>query len=81
LEQEGRVTAEWLISSDTKRRVKFYSLTKGGRKQLEAQTASHFDPATFVAVSFLLMLVALGAATIPAWRVMRAHPVISLRAE
>lgn len=38
LEQEGWITAEWLVS-DTKRRVKFYSLTKAGRKQLEAQTA------------------------------------------
>ena len=38
LEQEGWVTAEWLVS-DSRRRVKFYSLTKAGRKQLEAQTA------------------------------------------
>ena len=38
LEQEGWITAEWLIS-DTRRRVKFYSLTKEGRKQLESQTA------------------------------------------
>jgi transcriptional regulator len=38
LEQEGWIAAEWLIS-DTRRRVKFYSLTKEGRKQLEAQTA------------------------------------------
>jgi PadR family transcriptional regulator PadR len=38
LEQEGWITAEWLVS-DTKRRVKFYSLTKAGRKQLEAHTA------------------------------------------
>jgi len=38
LEQEGWITAEWRIS-DTKRRVKFYSLTKDGRKQLERQTA------------------------------------------
>lgn len=38
LEQEGWITAEWLVS-DTRRRVKFYSLTKEGRKQLEAQTA------------------------------------------
>lgn len=38
LEQEGWITAEWLLS-DTKRRVKFYSLTKAGRKQLESQTA------------------------------------------
>ncbi|HXE12351.1 MAG TPA: PadR family transcriptional regulator [Bryobacteraceae bacterium] len=39
LEQEGWITAEWLVSSDTKRRVKFYSLSKEGRKQLQAQTA------------------------------------------
>ena len=38
LEQEGWITAEWLIS-DTKRRVKFYSLSKEGHKQLNAQTA------------------------------------------
>jgi DNA-binding PadR family transcriptional regulator len=38
LEQEGWITAEWLVS-DTRRRVKFYSLTKAGRKQLLAQTA------------------------------------------
>ena len=38
LEQEGWITAEWLIS-DTRRRVKFYSLTKQGRKQLQSQTA------------------------------------------
>lgn len=38
LEQEGWITAERLVS-DTRRRVKFYSLTRDGRKQLEAQTA------------------------------------------
>ncbi|HEX4166959.1 MAG TPA: PadR family transcriptional regulator [Bryobacteraceae bacterium] len=38
LEQEGWITAEWL-TSDTKRRVKFYSLTKEGRRQLNQQTA------------------------------------------
>ncbi len=38
LEQEGWVTAEWILS-ETKRRVKFYSLTKVGRKQLGSQTA------------------------------------------
>jgi PadR family transcriptional regulator, regulatory protein PadR len=37
LEQEGWITAEWLVS-DTRCRVKFYSLTKEGRKQLDAQT-------------------------------------------
>ena len=38
LEQDGWITAEWLVS-ETKRRVKFYSLTREGRKQLERQTA------------------------------------------
>ena len=38
LEQEGWITAEWLVS-DSRRRVKFYSLTKAGRKQLERKTA------------------------------------------
>ena len=38
LEHEGWITAEWLVS-DTRRRVKFYSLTKAGRKQLDAQTS------------------------------------------
>jgi putative ABC transport system permease protein len=42
---------------------------------------SPLDPATFVAVSFILMLVALGAAMMPAWRVIHIDPVISLRAE
>jgi PadR family transcriptional regulator PadR len=37
LEQEGWITAEWLMS-DTRRRVKFYSISKKGQKQLEAQT-------------------------------------------
>ncbi len=38
LEQDGWINAEWSISDDTRRRVKFYSLTKEGHKQLEAQT-------------------------------------------
>jgi transcriptional regulator len=38
LEQEGWITAQWLIA-DSKRRVKFYSLTKAGRKQLESESA------------------------------------------
>jgi PadR family transcriptional regulator PadR len=37
LEEEGWITAEWLMS-DTRRRVKFYSISKKGQKQLEAQT-------------------------------------------
>jgi PadR family transcriptional regulator, regulatory protein PadR len=39
LEQEGWITANWSIS-ETQRRVRFYTLTKEGRKQLGRQTAS-----------------------------------------
>lgn len=38
LEQQGWITAEWSIS-ETRRRVKFYCLTREGRKQLNEQTA------------------------------------------
>src|SRR4051794_32170341 len=38
LEQEGWIIAEWSMS-ETKRRVKFYSLTKEGRQSLNRQTA------------------------------------------
>jgi transcriptional regulator len=38
LEQEGWITAEWR-ASENKRRAKFYSLTRLGRKQLEKETA------------------------------------------
>src|SRR6476619_1394540 len=39
LEQEGWITAAWLIS-DTRRHVKFYSLTRVCRKQLQSQSAA-----------------------------------------
>ena len=38
LEQEGWITAEWK-TSELGRRAKYYSLTRLGRKQLEAQSA------------------------------------------
>jgi len=38
LEQEGWISAEWSIS-DTRRRVKYYALTREGRKQLTKETA------------------------------------------
>jgi PadR family transcriptional regulator PadR len=39
LEQKGWIASEW-GESENKRRARFYSLTKTGRKQLRAETAS-----------------------------------------
>ena len=39
LEQEGWITAEWK-ASENNRRAKFYSLTRLGRRQLDAETAN-----------------------------------------
>jgi transcriptional regulator len=39
LEQEGWIAAEWK-QTENNRRAKFYSLTRLGRKQLEAETAN-----------------------------------------
>ncbi len=39
------------------------------------------DPGIFVAVASILMLVALGAAMFPAWRVVHTDPIVALRAE
>jgi transcriptional regulator len=39
LEQEGWITAEWK-QTENNRRAKFYSLTRPGRKQLEAEAAN-----------------------------------------
>lgn len=38
LEQEGWIKAEWKLSENN-RRVKYYSLTRLGRRQLERETA------------------------------------------
>jgi PadR family transcriptional regulator, regulatory protein PadR len=38
LEHQGWITAEW-GASDNNRRARFYSLTRAGRKQLEAEVA------------------------------------------
>jgi transcriptional regulator len=38
LEHQGWIRAKW-GSSDQKRRAKFYSLTRAGRKQLETETS------------------------------------------
>jgi putative ABC transport system permease protein len=42
---------------------------------------SPLDPGTFIAVALVLLLVALGAAMLPAWRVARTDPITALRAE
>ena len=39
LEQEGWITAEWR-ASENNRRAKFYSLTRGGRRQLAEERES-----------------------------------------
>jgi PadR family transcriptional regulator PadR len=39
LEQEGWIKAEWK-QTENNRRAKFYSLTKSGHKQLEAESAN-----------------------------------------
>jgi len=39
------------------------------------------DPATFIAVALLLLMVAAIASLIPAWRVLRLDPALTLRAE
>jgi transcriptional regulator len=38
LEEQGLIDAEWGVS-DTNRQAKYYSLTRAGRKQLEAEAA------------------------------------------
>ncbi len=51
LEQEGWIEAEWGVS-DTNRRVKFYSLTKIGRRQLQVEVAK-WEKATALMARFL----------------------------
>jgi transcriptional regulator len=38
LEHQGWITADWGVS-DNNRRARFYTLTRGGRRQLEAEIA------------------------------------------
>ena len=51
LEQEGWITTDWGIS-DTNRKVKFYSLTRAGRKQLVLEVAD-WEKATALVARFL----------------------------
>jgi PadR family transcriptional regulator PadR len=51
LEQEGWIGTEWGIS-ETNRKVKFYSLTRAGRKQLRVEVAN-WEKATALVARFL----------------------------
>jgi transcriptional regulator len=51
LEQEGWISTEWGIS-ETNRKVKFYSLTKAGRKQLRVEIEK-WEKATALVARFL----------------------------
>jgi PadR family transcriptional regulator PadR len=51
LEQEGWVSTEWGLSG-TNRRVKFYALTKAGRRQLNAEVAE-WERASALVTRFL----------------------------
>jgi PadR family transcriptional regulator, regulatory protein PadR len=51
LEQEGWINTEWGIS-ETNRRVKFYSLTKAGKKQLGVEV-ENWERATALVARFL----------------------------
>ncbi len=51
VEQEGWISAEWGIS-ETSRKVKFYTLTKAGRKQLQVEI-ENWEKATALVARFL----------------------------
>ena len=51
LQQEGWIRADWGIS-ETNRKVKFYSLTKAGRKQIRVEVAN-WEKATALVARFL----------------------------
>jgi transcriptional regulator len=51
LEQQGWIRTEWGVS-ETNRKVKFYSLTRAGRKQLSVEVAN-WEKATALVARFL----------------------------
>ena len=51
LEQEGAITSEW-GPSENNRRARFYRLTRGGRKQLQAETQGWQETTALIARFF-----------------------------
>ena len=51
LEQEGSITSEW-GPSENNRRARFYRLTRGGRKQLQAETQGWQETTAIIARFF-----------------------------
>jgi PadR family transcriptional regulator, regulatory protein PadR len=51
LEQEGYISSEW-GTSDNNRKVRYYKLTRAGRKQLQ-RTVSEWAETTAILASFL----------------------------
>jgi PadR family transcriptional regulator len=51
LEQQGWIRTEWGVS-ETNRKVKFYSLTRAGRKQLQVEVAN-WEKTTALVARFL----------------------------
>jgi PadR family transcriptional regulator PadR len=51
LEQEGSIASEWGVS-ENKRKARFYRMTRGGRKQLRAETRSWEDTTAIIARFF-----------------------------
>src|SRR5437763_3073521 len=53
LEQEGSVTSEW-GASENNRKARFYRLTRGGRKQLQAESLGWEQTAAIIDRFFVL---------------------------
>jgi len=51
LEQEGAIASDWGVS-ENHRKARFYRLTRGGRKQLRAETQSWEQTAAIIARFF-----------------------------
>jgi PadR family transcriptional regulator, regulatory protein PadR len=51
LEQEGAIASDW-GASENKRRARFYSLTRAGRKQLQTETRDWEQTAAIIARFF-----------------------------